>query len=277
MLKYFPNLHDPRWMQVSILAVYAIVAREVFNFERSHWITAGLLIWAISLDFVIGWTQYKISRVPIGSAVIAFACGLLIDSPHPGLYFIAVTIGVLSKSFFTYKNKHYMNPANFSVVLIFLLGSGYATGIQNLFAGYILPSCAFLSLGLLNVYYAKQLTLTLSFFAAFLLFAGVRWLLGTYWLLAFGPCLSPGFLLFTFHMLSDPATTPRSKKMQIFFSIGVAIFDAFFRYYLIPYGQFFALFCFNSLMPLLRDFEENRNMKSIVRPFYQSFGVQVPI
>ncbi len=272
--KFFPNIRDPRWLQALILLSYAIVAREMFNFERPHYITLSIVVFAMLIDTFIGFFKYKVIRFPLGAIIVALACSLLIDSTHFLIYLFAVALGVLSKAFINFENRHIFNPANFSVVIILYAGSGYATSIQNLFAGYLTPSLAFLTLGIINVIYSRQHLVSLSFFIGFLIFAAFRWLSGTYWLLAFGPCLGPGFLLFTFHMISDPATTPHARGPQVIFGLLAALIDAVLRHHMIPHGTFLALFLLNSLMPVIRGLENLKNFNKIIRPGYLKYGMK---
>src|SRR5207245_1784378 len=45
-----PPFRDPRYVQALVLTAYAVAAREVFHFERSHLVTLGCVTWAVALD-----------------------------------------------------------------------------------------------------------------------------------------------------------------------------------------------------------------------------------
>ncbi|MBN8550698.1 MAG: RnfABCDGE type electron transport complex subunit D [Deltaproteobacteria bacterium] len=251
---------DPRFLQLAVLFLYAIVAREIFHMDRPHAITLACCATALALDFTLGLIHFRVIRFPLSSLVIGLATSLLIDSRYPAVYLAAVTLAILSKAFITYRGFHLFNPANFGVVCALILAPNIATGMPALFGGYLAPSIVFFCLGVVTVLYARQSLISFSWLAGFLVFAFVRAsLAGKSFLLMAMPILGPAFLLFTFHMISDPATSPRSKRHKIMYGIVIAALDAIFRYKQIPYGNFYALFLVSAGMPWMRDLEMQRD------------------
>jgi Na+-translocating ferredoxin:NAD+ oxidoreductase RnfD subunit len=251
-----PGLRDARWLQLAVLLGYAIVAREVFHFERSHVTTAGCLAVAIGLDLLLGRFWFRKTNFPLSAAIIGLASSLLIDARTPYPYLAVAALGILSKAFLTYNGRHIFNPANFGVCVALLLAPQYVTGMPQLFSGYLAPSIVFAILGLITVWYARQLEVSLSWLAGFALFALPRALLGgTPVLLALAPLAGPGLLLYTFHMISDPATTPRTRVPRIAYGFAVAAGDALFRQLEIPYGNFYALLVVCAFLPWIREWE----------------------
>jgi Na+-translocating ferredoxin:NAD+ oxidoreductase RnfD subunit len=260
-----PRLTDPRYLQLSILLGYALVAREVFHMDRPHWITLSCIALALVFDSIWGAILYRVVRFPISALIIGLATSLLLDSRYPAVYFIAVFLGITSKALITYKGNHLFNPANFGVVCVLMLAPTTATGMPALFGGYMIPSIIFFILGTITVLYARQAWVSFSWIAAFLIFAELRaLLLGKKFFMMAMPLLSPSFLLFTFHMISDPATSPREKNHKIVYGVCIAAMDAAFRFYQIPYGNFYSLFFVTALMPWMRDWERNQRNSGTV-------------
>lgn len=248
---YLPSWKDPRYLQILILTGYSIVAREVYHFERPHITTIICLIWAIIIDSLIGKIYFKKINLPLTSIIVALASTLLIEAQSIYPYLAVVTLAIISKAFFRENSQHIYNPANFGVTVVLLLAPSYATGMPGLFNGTYKISIIFLALGLLTAFWARQLLISVSWIIGFI-FLG---LLRAYWLhtpvLAnLSLVLSPGFLIFTFHMITDPATAPKTLQKRILFGLTIAIFDAIFRIFQIPYGIFYAYFIVSSISPI---------------------------
>jgi Na+-translocating ferredoxin:NAD+ oxidoreductase RnfD subunit len=248
-----PPARDARYLQLLILSAYAITAREVFNFDRTHATTLACIFTAVVIDLALGWLYYKNPIFPLSALIIGTASSLLLDAPSTATYMLAAALAVASKAFITYRGKHIFNPANFGVVMILALLPGQATGMPQLFAGHLAPSFVFAVLGLLTVIYAKQVEVSVAWLAGFVVFALVRATLREVNpIFVLLPMLGPGFLLFTFHMISDPATSPRTRRYRIAFGLSLALVDAGFRFLEIPYGFFYALFGATALLPWIR-------------------------
>jgi Na+-translocating ferredoxin:NAD+ oxidoreductase RnfD subunit len=258
-----PSFRDPRYVQVSILLTYALVAREFFHFERTHWTTAACIGTSIALDLMWGRLLFGRLNFPLSAMIIGCASSLLMDSRTPWIYGAAAIIATTSKALITYKGKHVFNPANFGVACMLLLLPEQAASMPHLFAGHIMPSIVFFSLGLFTVLWAGQTEISLSWLVGFVVFAFIRaGILNVPWERTVTPILGPGLLLFTFHMISDPGTTPRTRPWRLFFGVTVALIDALLRYKEIPGSPLFALLITAAIMPLIRDLENRSASKA---------------
>ena len=252
-------LSDARYLQFFILIIYAVTAREIFNMDRPHSVTLLICLVAAAVDLLISVFKYKVIRFPLAALTSGLSCSLLLDSRHIGIYLLAASLASISRGFILYNKKHYFNPAAFGVVVALVLFPQHVTGLPALFGGFLTPSLIFLAIGLFTVLYAKQLEVALSWILGFIVFAELRSIIfdldpiGVLY-----PILGPSFLLFSFHMISDPATTPRTRTAQIISGIVVALFDAIFRMLEIPYGIFYSIVIVNAFLPWVREWEEKR-------------------
>ncbi|MBI3556202.1 MAG: RnfABCDGE type electron transport complex subunit D [Deltaproteobacteria bacterium] len=252
-----PPLRDARYLQTLILIIYAFVARAFFNFERPHFAALICVAWAVALDLFIGKFYFKKVLFPLSAVIIGLSASILIDPDHWSYFLIVVTAAVLSKALITYRGKHFFNPTNFGVVLAIQLLPNHVAAIPHLFSGYLWPSVVFAVLGLLTVVLARQTAVSFSWTAGFIAVALYRASrAGSNVWVAFGPLLSSSFLLFTFHMISDPGTTPRTWRMQIAFGLMAAFIDGLLRVYQVPHGQFYALFVVSATLCWFRAYEE---------------------
>lgn len=98
-------------------------------------------------------------------------------------------------------------------------------------------------LGLVLAYRAKRLVVAVSFIMAFLVFSVVRAeLRDLHILLTTTILFSPGLLVLTYFMITDPRTSPNSTNAQVFFGIAVACIDQVLRFNEIRMSAFIALF-----------------------------------
>jgi Na+-translocating ferredoxin:NAD+ oxidoreductase RnfD subunit len=94
----------------------------------------------------------------------------------------------------------------------------------------------------LNARFTRRLPLIAAWLVGFGLQAGVRHVLyGSSLIASFGPMTGVAFLLFTFYMLTDPATTPSAWRAQVVFGAAVAAAYGVLMSQHIVFGLFFAL------------------------------------
>jgi Na+-translocating ferredoxin:NAD+ oxidoreductase RnfD subunit len=64
--------------------------------------------------------------------------------------------------------------------------------------------------------------------------------------------LGAAFQIFAFSMLTDPKTTPETRRMRIVFGLAVAVLDGVLRLMNIQNSPFIALLCISATVPLIR-------------------------
>jgi enediyne biosynthesis protein E4 len=243
---------DPRLLQCLALGSYAILGPLVSGFERSFYFLGILLIYTVSLDAFIGKFYFRRINFPFTPLVIAFATSILIDSPSISIYLLAATVGIGTKAFFTIQGRHFLNPANSGVVLALLAMPQQAAAMPKLFSVNPYFTLLFLGVGIFVSSYAGSIRISVLWLGAFLFFAVVRSLYtGADLVFSALPIFAPTFMLYTFHMITDPATIPRRIGHQIGFVFLVAALDAYLRYSFVPFSNFYALFFVSAAMPLI--------------------------
>jgi len=171
----------------------------------------------------------------------------------------ATAIAILSKTLLRVKvantSRHFLNPSNtgISVVLILFPWIGIAPPYQfteNIsgVADWILPVIFILAGRFLNAKFTKRMPLILSWFGGFILQAVLRsTIFQTPVLAPLNVMTGVAFLLFSFYMISDPATSPTKLKNQIFFGFSVAMVYGILVSCQIVFGLFFSLLIVCSL------------------------------
>ena len=107
---------------------------------------------------------------------------------------------------------------------------------------WILPCVIIVSGTFLNAKFTGRLPLIAAWLAGFALQACARSLIfGTPTIAALTPMTGMAFILFTFYMVTDPATSPARTRAQILFGAGVAAVYGFLVVCHVVFGLFFAL------------------------------------
>ncbi len=252
----------------------AITALNLFGhfylgFEQSvaHWVFA--LLTAYSLEITFEFIEAKINKRPaafmkggfkdfvvflLPAHISASAVSMLLfTNERVAPIIFATAIAMLSKVLFKVnmngKPRHFLNPSNTGIgtMLLIFPWVGVAppyqfTEVTSGWADWMLV-CIFITLGsLLNAVFTKKIPLILGWVGGFFLQAVIRTnIMGTSTMGALMPMTGVAFLLFTFYMISDPSTTPVSKKGQIMFGAGIAAVYGVMMSFHVVFAMFIAL------------------------------------
>jgi hypothetical protein len=145
--------------------------------------------------------------------------------------------------------RHFLNPSNFGITVTLLLFSWVGIAppyhfTENLdtMGDWALPGIIILTGSFLNVRFTHRMPLIIAWVSGFFAQAAIRSLMfGTPITAALLPMTGMAFILYTFYMVTDPATTPNGKLSQIVFGAGVAVTYGLLLLAHIVFGLFFAL------------------------------------
>ncbi|HEX8186631.1 MAG TPA: RnfABCDGE type electron transport complex subunit D [Blastocatellia bacterium] len=165
----------------------------------------------------------------------------------------ATAIAISSKSILRIPiggaSRHFFNPSNFGITMTLLafpwVGIAppyHFTERLDTVGDWLLPAFIVLSGSFLNARFTHKLPLIAGWLGGFVLQALLRsavW--GTPITSALLPMTGVAFILYTFYMVTDPATTPTSYRNQIMFGASVAAMYGILLTVHIVFGLFFAL------------------------------------
>ncbi|HSK63331.1 MAG TPA: hypothetical protein VK893_05810 [Pyrinomonadaceae bacterium] len=145
--------------------------------------------------------------------------------------------------------RHFYNPSNFGITVTLLLFSwvGIAPPYQfteNLdrIGDWLLPTVIICSGTFLNYRFTKRLPLICAWLIGFVLQAAVRSLFfDVPFVAGLLPMTGVAFILYTFYMVTDPATTPKGVLQQIVFGFSVAAVYGILLTVHVVFGLFFSL------------------------------------
>ncbi len=146
-------------------------------------------------------------------------------------------------------SRHVFNPSNLGITATLLafpwvgIAQPYMF-TENLSGGWdwFLPVLIVCSGTFLNAVFTKRIPLILTWLGGFVLQAAARhFLFGNLFLPSLNPMTGVAFLLFTFYMVTDPATTPVTRRGQVAFGAAMAAAYGLLMSFHIVFGLFFGL------------------------------------
>jgi enediyne biosynthesis protein E5 len=250
------------------ITILNILGHTVLGFEQAWATPIVALLTAYSTEILFEWLESRrLGRQPRflgpGTAFVDFllsahitglAVAMLLyanDRLLPVAF--AAAVAIASKHLFRVgtngSRRHFFNPSNLGITATLLafpwvgIAQPYMF-TENLSGGWdwLLPAVIVCSGSFLNGKFTKKLPLIGAWLGGFALQALVRhFLFGNLLLPSLNPMTGVAFLLFTFYMVTDPATTPVTVRGQIGFGLAVAAAYGTLMSFHIVFGLFFGL------------------------------------
>lgn len=250
------------------ITVLNIAGHFFLGFEQSWAHPLVALASAYLMELLLDFVDARLNHRPVrftgglqqrvdfllSAHISGLACGMLLYANErlwPVAFAAAVAIG--SKALIRMKieggQRHLMNPSNFGITVTLLLFPWVGVAQPYMFTENLNPigdwifPVILIGLGsFLNTNFTKRMPLIAAWLGGFILQALIRHIV-------FGNALIPAwtsvtgiaFLLYTFYMVTDPATTPSSTRSQIVFGASVAAFYGLLVAVHAVFGLFFAL------------------------------------
>ena len=217
-----PRRLDPRLYQIAVLAgllTYGVLRLDLeVRPDRAAVILATALFTQWACTRLFGLPRFD----PRSPLISALSLCLLLRAGSPVLAAAAAAITISSKFLIRARGKHVFNPTNFGLVVMMLVSDRVWVSPGQwgsaAFFGFLL-AC----LGGLVVHRAARSDVTYAFLAAYsaVLFGRAAWL-GDPLAIPLHQLESGAFLIFAFFMISDPKTTPDTRRGRILYAALVA-------------------------------------------------------
>ena len=241
---------DPRHFQIAVLSGLFAYGATALDFE----VTLGRA--AVTLAVALG-TQSLLSRRaecrfdPRSALISGLSLCLLLRTNSAPLAAAAAFVAIASKFFLRWNGKHVFNPTNFAIVLAIETGLAWVSPGQ--WGNAALLALAVACLGGLVVYRAARSDVTWAFLLSYsaILFGRATWL-GQSASIPLHQLGNGAFLIFAFFMISDPRTTPDSRRGRILYAALVALGACFVSFILYrPNGLLLSLVLGSLLVPAI--------------------------
>lgn len=250
------------------ISILNILGHTVFGFEQA-WITPLVaLVAAYATEILLETVDARLTgrRVAFSGGLGQFA-DFLLSAHITGLAVamllyandrvwpvaFAAAAAIASKAVFRVSSgkssRHIFNPSNFGICIALLcfpwvgIAPPYHFTENLTGAGdWILPGVIVCTGTFLNLRFTKRLPLIASWLSCFAAQAFVRsWFFGARIDAALLPMTGVAFILYTFYMVTDPATTPSGTLSQVLFGGAVAFTYGTLLVCHVVFGLFFAL------------------------------------
>jgi Na+-translocating ferredoxin:NAD+ oxidoreductase RnfD subunit len=217
--------------------VAAVASRRPLRFSGGWRRLVDFLLSAHITGLAVGMLLYANARL----WPVAFAAAVAVGSKAV----LRVRIGE--------RSRHVMNPSNFGITVTLLLFPWIGIAPPYQFTeelasvgDWVLPAIIVCSGTFMNYRFTRRLPLIAAWLAGFVMQAAVRTLASDgAFIDTFRPALVPmtglAFVLFTFYMVTDPATTPERPREQMAFGAIVAATYGALVWLHIVFDLFFAL------------------------------------
>ena len=251
------------------ITVLNVLGHTVLGFEPAWAHPLVALATAYTLELLLEWIDARANRRPpkfsghgptgvveflLSAHISGLAVSMLLyanDRLAPIAFAAAVAIGskYVLRAPVGGRSRHFMNPSNFGITATLLLFPwvGLAPPYQfteNVVGvlDWALPALIIVSGSFINAMYTKRLPLIAAWLGGFALQAVVRHeLFGAALVHALLPMTGLAFILYTFYMITDPATTPAGVRGQIAFGAGTAALYGTLMASHIAFGMFISL------------------------------------
>lgn len=244
-------MQDPRLYQIAVLASLLVYGIFELSFEFSP-IPALVTVAAALVTEAIGSRWRGQAFDPRSPLISALSLCLLLRADDWPIYAAVPVLTIASKHAIRWKGKHIFNPTNFGLAVALLASDRVWVSAGQWGSGAWL-ALLLAGVGQLVVRRAERADVTWAFLGSFtvLTFGRALWL-GDPLTLPIHALQNGALLIFAFFMLSDPRTTPASRKGRVVFALlvacgGFAVQYGFYR----PNGLIGSLALFAMCVPLL--------------------------
>jgi enediyne biosynthesis protein E5 len=250
------------------ITVLTILGHVFLGFEQSYAQPLVSLAAAYSTQLVLEWARaWSERRRPRFAGGVGPLADFLLSAHIPALslamllYYherlwvvaFASSLAIASKTLFRLPTgsgtRHFLNPSNFGLVATLLsfpsvglaMPWQYTAGLSDV-GDWAFIAILFLIGSFLNIRFTRRFGVVIGFLAGFVAQAVVRWwFFGAPLAAALMPATGVSAMIFTFYMVTDPATTPERAGPQLLFGASVAALYLVFMIEHIVFGLFYAL------------------------------------
>jgi hypothetical protein len=252
------------------ITVLNILGHAFFGFEQSLAQPLAALAAAYSVELLLEFIDARFNRRPLrflgggprkfvdfllSAHISGLACAMLLYANETlGPVIFAAVVAISSKCLLRAPlekggTRHFFNPSNFGITITLLAFAWVSVAPPYQFTenmtgvgDWILPGVIICTGTFLNARFTHRLPLIAAWLSGYVAQAALR---SVFLDSSFGAALVPmtgvAFILYTFYMVTDPATTPESRRDQIAFGFSVAAVYGLLMMAHVVFGLFFAL------------------------------------
>jgi Na+-transporting NADH:ubiquinone oxidoreductase subunit NqrB len=227
--------NDPRYLQIFLLGSFLAYGLLFLQWSARLDVFSAAVVSSVATQIV--WAKLKNQPLTSVKSALISALGLclLLRVDSVWVMSLAGIATISSKFLIRYKGKHVFNPTNFGIILAILTGHAWISPGQW---GHGETGMLLILLGATGILLrVKRWDLSLTFLLVLFGLESLRLVayLGWDWPVVFHRFNSGTILLFAFFMITDPKTSPNSRKGRILWASLIALLSFLL-------GQFFYLY-----------------------------------
>jgi len=227
--------NDPRYLQIFLLGSF--LAYGLLFLQWSARLDIFAVAFVSSIATQVAWAKWKGQPISSVKSALISSLGLclLLRVDSVWVMTLAGVATISSKFLIRHNGKHLFNPTNFGIILAIVTGHAWISPGQW---GHELTTIGLIGLGAVGILLrVKRWDLSVTFLLVLFSLESLRLVayLGWDWPVVFHRFNSGTILLFAFFMITDPKTSPNSRKGRIIWASMVALLSFFL-------GQFFYLY-----------------------------------
>jgi len=239
-----------------------LVGHFTFGILDSALFIGSAIVTSMVLELVLGKLFYGKWRNLASAYISGISVGILIRSTVLWPYIVTAALSIMSKYLLKYKGRHIWNPSNFGISWMLFTAAYSVAGLSVQWGNNMYPLLVIWGLGLVIVWRAKRVRITLTYVFSFIFFAYIRSLIsGDNFFAELAPLTGPMYQLFIFFMITDPATTLKNKKGQVLTAFLIALLEFVLRLNSFIYAPFYALFLIGPVAKIFESYMDDRRAK----------------
>lgn len=248
-----PKINDPRLFMICVLTLYTVVGQTLLAFDHTWSQILTSIVISCVLDTTLSYWKSRQIILPASGLITGMSLGLLVEAIPLWPFIVAPFLAIGAKAFIQFKGHHLFNPSNFGLTVLLILAPATVTTLAAQWSGSMLIVTLVLIVGGFTSFRVSRWDLVASFITGFCVMAFIEQVFSNRgYAFVYGPMLGASFQIFAFSMLTDPKTTPDTRRMRIVFGLAVAVLDGILRLMNIQNSPFIALLCISASVPLLR-------------------------
>jgi hypothetical protein len=230
------------------ITLILLIGNLSFGILESYSKTMLAIATAVAAEMVLGRIFLHKWPHPASAYISGISVGILLRSPAFWPYALCSLLSITSKYALRFRGRHIWNPSNFGICAMLYLASQSVASLSIQWGNNFASLLVIWILGSVIVWRARRFHITFTYVVCFIAFSFLRaHITGDPWRSEIAPITGPMYQLFIFFMITDPATTTRTRRRRCAVAVLVAAVETILRLNAIIYAPYYALFIVSPL------------------------------
>lgn len=253
---------DPRYLVAGFLTFILIVGQMWLNFLEGFGKFATSVMFSMATEVVLSRIYRREWPNPVSSYMTGVSLGILVRSPAWWPYAIGSTLAIAQKYAVQFRERHLFNPSNFGLCILLLAVPEMVAALSKQWTNNPGVMIFIFLLGFVVISRLGRLEVVFTYAAGFILLSILRSALtGVPVLAELAQAFGPPFQLFIFFMITDPRTSPESRKGRVIYAVAIALVEAVLRLMRNQYAPFLALFVISPIAVIWEELSKRQGTK----------------